>query len=121
MAEAYLRYFAKGKALVYSAGIEAHGLNPYAVKSMEEDGIDISGHTSNRVEAYQHLSFDFVLTVCDHAQERCPIFPSKAKVFHQNFPDPSKATGSDEERMQIFRQVRELIKQYCHGFVIENI
>ena len=121
LAEGYLRFFAGNRAEVYSAGVETHGVNPRAVAVMKEDGIDISAHTSNNVEEYRHLDFDFVITVCDNAKERCPVFPSRAKKFHYNFPDPAKATGSEETIMDAFRKVREMIKLYCKQFVDENL
>ena len=121
IAEGYLRYFAGDKAEVYSAGIETHGVNPKAIATMAEDGIDISGHTSNNMEEYRHIPFDFVITVCDNAKERCPFFPSSAKKCHQNFPDPAKATGSDEEVAKAFRDVRNMIKDYCRQFVAQNL
>ena len=121
IAEGYLRYFAKDKAEVYSAGIETHGVNPRAIATMQEDGIDISGHTSNNVNEYQNINFDFVITVCDNAQENCPYFPGSAQKFHYNFPDPAKAAGSEEEIMEVFRNVREQIKEYCQEFVAENL
>ena len=121
IAEGYLRYFADNKADVYSAGVETHGVNPKAIATMKEDGIDISNHTSNNIDEYYDLDFDFVITVCDNAKERCPFFPTKAKKFHQNFPDPAKATGTDEEIKQEFRQVRQQIKDYCRQFVADNL
>jgi len=121
MAEGYLRYFAQDKADVYSAGVETHGVNPNAIAIMQEDGIDISHHTSNNVSEYQNIDFDFVITVCDNAKERCPVFPSKAKKFHSNFPDPAKATGTKEEIEAEFRRVRNLIKEYCKQFVMDNL
>jgi arsenate reductase len=116
MAEGYLRYFAGARAEVYSAGVEAHGVNPRAVVVMGEDGIDISNQTSDLVDEYQHLDFDFVITVCDNARERCPYFPGGAKRFHHNFPDPAKAGGTDEEIMEVFRAVRDQVKAYCRDF-----
>ncbi|MCD6063218.1 MAG: protein tyrosine phosphatase [Flavipsychrobacter sp.] len=110
IAEGYLRHFAKDKATIYSAGIETHGVNPRAIATMKEDGIDISGHTSNHIDEYRNIPFDFVITVCDNAKERCPFFPSAAKKFHYNFPDPAKATGTEEDILQQFREVREMIK-----------
>src|SRR3954452_3115770 len=107
MAEGYLRHFADDKAEVYSAGVETHGVNPGAIQVMKEDGIDISHHTSNNVNEYRDI--DFVITVCDNAKERCPYFPSKAKRFHHNFPDPAKATGTEEQVKQQFRDVRDII------------
>lgn len=120
IAEGYLKHFAKDKAEVYSAGIETHGVNPLAIAIMKEDGIDISRHTSNNVDEYREIDFDYVITVCDNARERCPVFPSTAKQLHHNFPDPAKATGSDEEIMQQFRNVREEIKEFSKRFVAEN-
>jgi arsenate reductase len=121
IAEGYLRYFAGNKADVYSAGVETHGVNPKAIATMQEDGIDISKHTSNNIDEYRNIDFDFVITVCDNAKERCPYFPTKAKKFHQNFPDPAKATGTYEEIIAEFRKVRHLIKEYCKLFVADNL
>lgn len=121
IAEGYLRYFAKNKAEIYSAGIETHGVNPKAIQVMKEDGIDISGHTSNHIDEYLHIDFDFVITVCDNALEQCPVFPTKAKKFHHNFPDPAKAKGNDVEIMNEFRRVRDLIKSYCKKFSEEYL
>lgn len=121
IAEAYLRYFANEKAEIYSAGVETHGVNPKAITTMLEDGINISNHTSNHIDEYVAIDFDMVITVCDNAKERCPYFPTKAKKFHHNFPDPAKATGSDEEIMNQFRTVREQIKRYCRQFVEDNL
>ena len=81
LAEGYLKYYAKHKAEVYSAGIEKHGVNLRAIATMKEDGIDISSHTSNHIDEYKDILFDFVITVCDHARERCPYFPSNAQTF----------------------------------------
>lgn len=121
IAEGYLRYFANGKAEVYSAGVETHGVNPRAIATMKEDGIDISGHTSNNMEEYREMDFDFVITVCDNARERCPYFPSSAQKFHYNFPDPAKATGTEEEIMAQFRAVRAMIKTYSKDFIEQNL
>ena len=104
------------RATVYSAGVEVHGLNPRAVRVMAEDGMDISAHTSNHVDEYAAVPFDYVLTVCDHANEVCPVFPSTAKKLHHNFPDPAKATGSEAEVMDQFRSVRDQVKAYAQDF-----
>lgn len=117
IAEGYLRYFLGNKAIIYSAGIETHGVNPSAIATMKEDGIDISNQTSNHIDEYQNIDFDIVLTVCDNAKERCPFFPAKAQKFHQNFPDPAKATGTEQEILQEFRKVRQTIKEYCSTFL----
>ncbi len=121
LAEGYLRLSAGNKAQVFSAGIETHGVNPRAIAVMKEDGVDISHHTSNNIDEYRDLNFDFVITVCDNANERCPYFPSTAKKFHHNFPDPAKATGTEEEVMNEFLRVRDLIKGYCKEFARTNL
>jgi arsenate reductase len=121
IAHGYLQKFAGEKAEVYSAGVETHGVNPKAIATMLEDGIDISNHTSNNVLEYQSIDFDYVITVCDNAKERCPYFPSRAEKFHYNFPDPAKATGSEDEIKQEFARVRELIKNYCQDFTKEHL
>lgn len=117
IAEGYLRFFAGDKAEIYSAGVETHGVNPRAIATMAEDGIDISTHTSNNINEYQGIDFDYVITVCDNAKERCPFFPSSAVKLHENFPDPAKATGTEEEIMASFRSVRQTIKDYTQKFV----
>ncbi len=121
IAEGYLKHFAKDKAEVYSAGIETHGVNPRAIQIMKEDGIDISHNTSNNINEYRNIDFDYIITVCDNAKEQCPVFPSKAKMFHQNFPDPAKATGNEDEIMQQFRNVGDEIKKFSKKFVSENL
>ena len=121
IAEGYLRHFAGNKAKVYSAGIETHGVNSRAIATMKEDGIDISKHTSNNITEYKKVDFDFVITVCDNAKERCPFFPSKAKKFHYNFPDPAKANGTEDQIVEQFKQVRQMIKEYSAKFVVENL
>ncbi len=121
IAEGYLKHFAKDKAEVYSAGIETHGVNPKAIAVMKEDGIDISSHRSNNINEYRNIDFDYVITVCDNAKEQCPAFPSKAKKIHYNFPDPAKATGTEEEIMQQFRNVKDQIKNFSREFVADNL
>lgn len=121
IAEGYLRHFSADKAQIFSAGIETHGVNPKAVAIMAEDGIDLSGHTSNHIDEYAGIDFNFVITVCDNANENCPFFPTHAQKFHHNFPDPAKATGTEAEITESFRSVREMIKNYCRDFVAENL
>ncbi len=121
IAEAFLRRYSKDKTEIFSAGIETHGVNPLAVQTMKDIGIDISNHTSNNLEEYSHLTFDFVITVCDNAKDNCPIYPSKAKKFHQNFKDPASATGTMEEKINEFSKVRDEIDNYCRDFVLENL
>ncbi|MFN6037704.1 MAG: arsenate reductase ArsC [Bacteroidota bacterium] len=117
IAEGYLQYFSGDNSEVYSAGVETHGVNPRAIKIMAEDDIDISTHTSNHVDEYKNIDFDLVLTVCDHAREVCPYFPTNAKKIHHNFPDPAKAKGTEEEIMNEFRNARNLIKDFCQELV----
>jgi arsenate reductase len=121
MMEGYLKHFCGPAAEVYSAGIEVHGVNPKAVAVMKEDGIDISGQTSNHVDEYRHLNFDIVLTVCDHARETCPVFPHAGLTVHENFPDPAAAVGSEVEVMDCFRKVRDMIKAYARQFCLAHV
>lgn len=121
LAEGFLRHFAPKGVEIYSAGIETHGVNPKAVAVMAESGIDISAHSSNNVNEYAAVDFDYVITVCDNAKESCPYFPTQAQKFHYNFPDPAKATGTEEEIMDEFRRVRDLIKAYSFDFVKEQL
>ena len=117
IAHGFLASMTAGKAIIYSAGVETHGVNPKAIATMKEIGIDISSHTSNNITEYLGIDFDYVITVCDNAKERCPYFPTKAVKLHYNFPDPAKATGTDDEINERFRAVRSLIKDYCEQFV----
>ncbi len=121
IAEGYLRHFSNSKAQIFSAGVETHGVNPKAIATMKDDGIDISTHTSNNIDEYQNINFDFVITVCDNAKERCPFFPTNALKLHHNFPDPAKAKGTPEEINQEFLRVRQQIKAYCKAFVEEYL
>jgi arsenate reductase len=121
IAEGYLKQFAGDKAEVCSAGIEAHGVNRRAVATMKEDGVDISSHTSNKIEDYKDVEFDYVITVCDNAKENCPFVRSNAKKFHHNFKDPAKAAGSEDDIMKQVREVRDEIKNYCRAFVSDNL
>ncbi len=121
MAEGYLKHFAGDEAEVYSAGVETHGINPRAIRIMKEDGIDISNHTCNNVNEYGEIRFDYIITVCHKAKERCPYFPSNAKRFHYPFPDPAKAPGTEEQIMEQFRDVRNMIKKYSKEFISDNL
>ena len=121
MAHGYLKHFAGEKANIYSAGVEIHGLNPFAVGIMAEDHIDISKNTSNHVDEYADINFDYVITVCDHANESCPVFPSTAKKLHHNFTDPSKASGAAKQIIEAFRNTRNEIKNYSKQFVEESL
>lgn len=121
IAHGYLQKLSPAGTNVYSAGVETHGVNQRAIETMKRDNIDISDHTSNHVDEYKTIDFDYIITVCDNARERCPYFPSNAKRFHCNFPDPAKVKGSEAEIKKAFDTVREQIKLYCDEFVEENL
>jgi len=121
IAHGFLASMTVGKAHVYSAGVETHGVNPKAINTMKEIGIDISNHSSNNITEYLDVNFDYVITVCDNAKERCPYFRTKAVKLHYNFPDPAKARGTEDEINEQFRSVRAMIKTYCEKFVEEYI
>ena len=121
MTHGYLNAMGDGQIEVYSAGIETHGLNPGAVGIMQEDSIDITGHTSNHVDEYEGIEWDYIITVCDHAKENCPFIPSKNAVrIHRNFSDPSKVKGSKDEIHCAFVQTRDEIKDFCKNFIKEE-
>jgi arsenate reductase len=112
MAEGWARYLKGGAIEAYSAGIEAHGQNPRAIQVMEEAGVDISSQSSKRMDELLDVEFDYVITVCDHANEHCPVFPGRCEVVHANFDDPAKAEGTEEEIMKTFRRVRDEIREF---------
>lgn len=121
MAQGWFEHLDKANHLkVYSAGIETHGVNPKAVQVMQEAGVDISHHTSNHMDEYRDIDFDYVITVCDHAKENCPYFPADANRIHQNFKDPAGATGTKEEILNEFRKVRDDIKSFTQQFLIRH-
>jgi len=115
MAEGWARQLKGDVIEPYSAGIEAHGLNPRAVAAMGEAGVDISGQRSKLVQEVLDIDFDYVVTVCGHANENCPYFPGKTKTVHVGFEDPAKAEGTEEEIMDVFRRVRDEIKAFIQG------
>lgn len=120
IAHGFLEHFTNRKKVkIYSAGVETHGVNPKAISILKEIGIDISSNTSNNIDEYFDVNFDYVITVCDNAKERCPFFSTKAVKLHYNFPDPAKAVGSEEEILLEFRKVREMIKLYCKDFILK--
>ena len=115
MAEGWARALKSDQIEPYSAGIETHGLNPNAVKVMAEASVDISKHRSKHVDDLKDVAFDFVVTVCGHANENCPIFPRKAKVVHVGFDDPPKLArnaASPEEALGHYRRVRDEIRHF---------
>ena len=115
MAEGWARHLKGDEIDVYSAGIETHGLNHRAVKVMAEAGVDISGHRSKDLDRLAGTEFDYVITVCGHAHETCPVFPGKAVVIHHGFDDPpalARNTTTEEEALDHFRRVRDEIRAF---------
>jgi arsenate reductase len=110
MAEGLLRHLGGDRFEVHSAGTEATRVRPLAVRAMAELGIDISGHESKTLDRYLDQPWDDVVTVCDDANEACPLFPGGKRRRHWSFPDPSRATGTDEERLAVYRRVRDAIR-----------
>ena len=110
MAEAYGKQLLGDIAEIHSAGVEAHGLNPKAISIMSDDGIDITKQTSNTIDPEIVEKSDYIITLCGHANDRCPAVMGNAKRLHWDLEDPAKATGSEEEVMNQFREVREDIK-----------
>ena len=116
MAEGLLRHDAGDRFQVFSAGTKPSQIRPEAIAVMRELGIDISGQRSKSVDEFTGQSFDYVLTVCDNARESCPIFPGRSAMIHRNFEDPAALAGSEEERLGLFRRVRDEMRQYLYGF-----
>ena len=115
MAEGWAKHLKSDRIEAYSAGVEPHGMNARAVKVMGEAGVDISGHHSKHVNELASVPFDYVITVCDHANETCPIFPGKTKHIHVGFDDPprlAKDARTDEEALAHYRRVRDEIRQF---------
>lgn len=110
MTEGFLRHLAGNRFAVASAGTEARGVNPLAVRAMAEVGIDISAHRSKTLDEFLDEPWDYVVTVCDSANEACPLFPRATARLHWSFDDPSRARGSDEARLAVFRRVRDEIE-----------
>ena len=120
MAEGYLRHIAGDRFDVYSAGTEATLVRPQAIGVMDEIGIDISDQTSKTLQQYLPERWDYVITVCDDANESCPVFPGTSDRSHWSFPDPSKATGTEAERLQVYRDVRDQIVQRIKIFAADG-
>jgi arsenate reductase len=117
MAEGLLRKMAGDRFEAFSAGTEKTRVQPLAIEAMREIGIDINGHTSKTLEAFNGERFDYVITVCDRANESCPIFPGDTERIHWSFDDPTAATGSDVERLRAFETVRNAIQQRLRMFL----
>ena len=115
MAEGLLRNLAGNRFEVMSAGTEATHVRPLAIRAMDELGIDISGQESKTLERYLGDPFDYVITVCDDANEACPVFPGARRRLHWSFEDPAQATGSEEERLRVFRSLRDEIRERIEG------
>ena len=118
MAEGWARNLKKDQIEPYSAGIEKHGLNPNAVKVMKEEGVDISQHWSKHLDELNEIDFDFVVTVCSHAHETCPVFPRDAKVIHVGFDDPprlARDAKTEEEALNHYRRVSSEIKSFVES------
>jgi len=111
MAEGFLRHLYGNHYESYSAGLEVTEVNPYAIKVMGELGIDISGQRSKSIEEFRGMVFDYVVTVCDSAREKCPFFPGK-KVIHKGFEDPASFTGEEDQVLEVFRRVRDEIRDW---------
>lgn len=110
MAEGLVNHYLAGKVKAFSAGIKPSTVNPRAIQAMREMGIDIAHHRSKAVEDLSGEEFDLVITVCDQARQQCPIFPGPTQVMHLSYPDPAQASGSEEEIMAVFRQVRDALR-----------
>lgn len=119
IAEGLARHLGADKIDVHSAGVEAHGLNPRAVATMKEAGIDISHHESKLIDSDLLNRADYVITLCGDANDRCPVTPPHVKRLHWGFEDPAKATGTEDEVQAKFREVRDAIQDRIHGFLNE--
>ena len=117
MAEGLLRHDGGGRFEVESAGVEPSSVRPQAVEAMREVGVDISGHRSKSVEEFAGREFDYVITVCDNANERCPVFPGNTRRLHWSFEDPAAAEGNEAERLAVFRRVRDEIRARLRDFI----
>jgi arsenate reductase len=120
MAEGLLRAWAGDRFEALSAGVEATEVRPLAIRAMAELGIDISGQTSKRLDVYSGQDIDYAITVCDEAREACPYFPGSRATLHWSFDDPSAATGTDEERLAVFRRVRDEIGARIRAELLEE-
>jgi arsenate reductase len=120
MGEGLLRILSQNQIDVSSAGTTPSQVNPYAVLAMADVGIDIRNHTSKSLNQYIHQEFDYVITVCDHAAETCPVFPGPAKRIHWSFPDPAAVEGSHEEKLAAFVRVRDAVEQQFRLWLAET-
>lgn len=121
MAEGLLKHITKGEYDVYSAGTKPSIVRPEAIKALAEIGIDISGNRSKSVEEFADREIDYVLTVCDNANENCPYFPAKTKVIHHSFEDPADVRGDEETRLNAFRKTRDQIEIYFENDFVKML
>ena len=112
MAEGLMRYFREDEFEVCSAGVEPKGVNPLAISVMEEIGIDISAQRSKHLDEYSEDRFDYIVTLCNHAETTCPLFPGEGERIHKGFSDPVSVKGTEEERLEIFQRVRDELKEF---------
>jgi arsenate reductase (thioredoxin) len=117
MAEGLLRSLAGDRFDVASAGTHATRVHPLAIQAMADVGVDLRSHTSKALDQYLEQPWDYVITVCDAANEACPVFPTKSSRLHWSFPDPSQASGTEDERLEVFRNVRDQIKSRLTAWV----
>jgi arsenate reductase len=115
MAEGFVNALYSDRYLAFSAGTEPSTVSPYAVRVMLEIGIDISDHRSKSVDQFIDQDLDYVVTVCDHAKEACPFFPGGRKALHKGFQDPASVAGTDEENLDVFRRVRDEIRDWIEN------
>lgn len=120
MAEGLLRDLAGEQFEIYSAGSKPSTVNPFAIRAMQERGLDIRHHHSKHLNQFIDVPFDYVITVCDNAAESCPIFPGPAQRIHWGFPDPAAVEGSDEALLEAFRVVRDAIEQQLRQWLKAN-
>lgn len=117
MAEGWLRHFGGDRVEVKSAGTQPKGVHPLAIEVMREAGVDISGHTSDHVDQYRDTRFDVAVTVCDSARESCPVFPNADRHLHRSFEDPDYPDLAQEELRQVFRRIRDEIRDWAEEFL----
>ena len=120
MAEGLLSFFSPDNKF-YSAGTKPEKVNPFAIKAMDQIGIDISENDSNHVDEYTDIDFDYVFTVCDNAKEICPVYPNAKKIIHHSFIDPADAKGTEEQQLAVYIQVRNQLRDYFKFFLENNL
>jgi arsenate reductase (thioredoxin) len=117
MAEGLLRHMAGDRFESFSAGTEKTRVHPLAIRAMEELGVDLTTHSSKLVDDFRDQQVDYVITVCDRANETCPFFPTHGERLHWSFDDPSAASGSEDDKLEAFRRIRDQIRERLMGFI----